>query len=74
MRDVRRSPAAGTTKAPKETENPVRSSHLYFTTVMLAVSTVISGWHIEGAWDGIATMIMGTITILLLEDLIGGQR
>ena len=72
MNDVRRSPAAGTTKAPKKTESPVRYSHMYFTTGLLAISTVISGWNIEGVWDGIATMVIGIITVLMVNELIGG--
>ena len=69
MKNKKRASTAGTVKGSKETEHPVKIALLYCITILLAIATVLSGWHIEGIWDGLATMIMGTVTVIMVEYL-----
>lgn len=69
MKNKKRASAAGTAKGSKNTEHPVKIALLYCITILLAIATVLSGWHIECIWDGLATMIMGTVTVIMVEYL-----
>lgn len=56
---------AGTIKGPKKTKRPVRNAYLNCITILLVIATVIAGWHIEDAWDGVVTMLCGISAILI---------
>lgn len=69
MKNEKRASTAGTVKGSRKAERPVRCAHLYCITWMMAIATIASGWHIEGAWDGIATMIMAIVTVYLVQEV-----
>lgn len=73
MKNEKRAPIAATIKGSKETERPVRCAHLYCITSLLALTTIIAGWHIVDVWSGIVTMLCGTLTVGLVNTLIGGM-
>ena len=61
---------AGTTKTIKRTERPVKIAHLYYIAWLMAFATVISGWHIKDAWDGVVTIMCGIATVLIFNEMI----
>ena len=75
MMTTKNAPAAGTTGA-KDNRNygQVNCGHLYFTTWLMAFTTIIAGWHITDVWTGIVTALCGLVTIVLVNEIIGGQR
>lgn len=45
---------------------------MYCITILMAIATVISGWHITDVWTGVVTMICAVVTVLLVNEIIGG--
>lgn len=70
MKNEKRASTADTVKGSRKAERPVRCAHLYCITWLMVFATVASAWHIDGVWDGVATLITGLITIALFERLV----
>ena len=47
---------------------------LYYTTLFMTITTLISIWHIEDVWDGIITALCGAVTMWLSFATIGGHK
>lgn len=43
---------------------------LYYITYLMAVATVISGWHIVDVWSGIVCLICFMATLALYEEAV----
>lgn len=69
MKNEKRAQTAGTVKGSKETERPVRCAHLHCITWLMVFATIASAWHIDGAWDGVATLIIALITVWLSQEV-----
>lgn len=41
---------------------------MFWMTVLMAVTTLISGWHITGIWSGIVTILCALVTIWLVDE------
>lgn len=64
MTNRKRVPGVGAPKdSCKDTTISQYLSNFYYITIIMAVTTLIAGWHIDNVWDGIVTMICGMVTI-----------
>lgn len=41
---------------------------MFWMTVLMAVTTLISGWHITGIWSGVVTILCALVTIWLVDE------
>lgn len=69
MKNEKRASTAGTVKGSRKAERPVRCAHLYCITWLMVFATVASAWHIDGVWDGVATLIIALITVWLAQEV-----
>ena len=69
MKNEKRASTAGTVKGSRKAERPVRCAHLYCITWLMVFATIASAWHIDGVWDGVATLIMALITVWLSQEV-----
>lgn len=74
MKNEKRAPLVAASKGSKNNLYPVRIVPLYCITGLLALTTIIAGWHIVDVWSGIVTMLCGTLTVWLVNTLIGGME
>lgn len=45
-----------------------KEADMFRMTVLMAVTTLISGWHITGIWSGIVTLICGMVTLWFMRE------
>ena len=64
---------AGTNEV-KSKEHFRKSDHLYCITFILALTTIIAGWHITDIWDAVITALCGSVTMWLSFGIIGESR
>lgn len=69
MKNEKRASTAGTVKGSRKAERPVRCAHLYCITWLMVFATITSAWHIDGVWDGAATLIIALITVWLAQEV-----
>lgn len=69
MKNEKRASTAGTVKDSRKAERPVRCAHLYCITWLMVFATITSAWHIDGVWDGVATLIIALITVWLAQEV-----
>lgn len=71
-------PDVGASKGSKEKVLYAKISRylgiLYYTTLFMTITTLISIWHIEDVWDGIITALCGAVTMWLSFATIGGHK
>ena len=70
----KRTSDAGTSKVHEDALISPYLKHIYYITYILAITTIIAGWHIENIWDGIITIILGLMTIWLSFISTGGPK
>lgn len=44
----------------------------YYITFLMAVTSIIAGWHIKDAWSGVVALMCALITIWMVWNLTGG--
>lgn len=49
-------------------ERRIKVAHLYWITWLMVFATITSAWHIDGVWDGVATLIIALITVWLADE------
>ena len=45
-----------------------KEADMFRMTVLMAVTTLISGWHITGIWSGVVTILCALVTIWLVDE------
>lgn len=65
MKNRKRASDVGTSQDSKNKDNT-----LHLITYLMAVATVISGWHIVDVWSGIVCLICFMATLALYEEAI----
>ena len=74
MKIKKRTSDAGTSKVRENALISPYLKHVYYITLLMAITTIIAGWHIDGVWDGIITILLGIATIWMSFLTIGGFK
>lgn len=45
-----------------------KEADMFRMTVLMAVTTLISGWHITGIWSGVVTLICSMVTLWFMRE------
>ena len=65
----KREPLCGHTETQNKEDVQVNIKD-YYITILMAVTTIIAGWHIVDVWSGLVTMLCGLVTIGLFDEAI----
>lgn len=74
MKSNKKTPDVGASEAQRK--NAVMSkinSFLYYITILMAITTVISAWNIMNLWNGMVTALCAVITIWQIYEIVGGM-